>query len=159
MSPRPHPAYALALASALVGTTPVAAGAGDPELVERCFTEALTAEEVEDGVVSDIDCYEVPADAPLARGAMYLAVQYDISSSTGADLWVTGSSCTGASINFGTGHAWDNRISAMELLACGNAKHYTGANLTGNSQLKSGLTYHTFTGAWNNVTSSIEYAP
>lgn len=161
MSPRPRPAFALALATALAGTAPLPAAADDPEdLVERCYTQALTREEVLDGERSVVECVEVPVGTPLARrGSFNIAKIFDSTDGTGTFVYVEGTGCTGASAAFGTGNTWNNRIGSTELLACGNAKHYDNANFTGDNILISGTGAVQGMGTMNNRTSSIEYAP
>lgn len=161
MTFRHRPALALALATAAVTTAPTPAVADEPTEPEaqHCFTEALTAEEVEDGVLSEIECFDA-SEAPAGRGSLpTLAIIYDVSYLTGDFLTVSGSSCTGAYLNLTASDPWNNRASATTLDTCGNAKHFTGANFTGTNELKQGKGYHTFTGAMNNSISSIEYAP
>jgi hypothetical protein len=161
MSPRPRPAFALALATAMTGaaagtaTLPVAAG--DEEPAEYCYTWALTDEEVEAGVTSEVDCY----DEPLAnRLSITLAIIYADANLTGshADVLWSGASCNGANVVFGAGHPWDNRISSTDLQFCGYAKHYVNSNFTGSNQLMDGTTVN-MNATLNNQTSSIEYAP
>jgi hypothetical protein len=170
MNHRPHPGIALAVAAALVGTaapmSPLSSpAAADEPLVEHCYTVALTDEEVEAGAVSEIDCYEAPADEPplAMRSTILFAIVYD-TDQLGSRLYVTSPSgvttCTGGTTVFGTGNPWDNRISSTELWACGSAKHYASVNFNGTpNQLVAGAGYTPMTGTMNNATSSIEYSP
>jgi hypothetical protein len=170
MKHRPHPGLTLALAATLAGTAaPIStlsspAAADDEPLVDHCYTQALTPEEVEDGAVSEIDCYQAPADEPplAMRSSILFAIVYD-TDQLGSRLYVGSppgvTTCAGGSTVFGTGHAWDNRISSTELMVCGNAKHYAAANLSGTHQLVMGPGYTPMGGTMNNATSSIEYSP
>ena len=168
MNLRPRPGLTLAVAAALAGTAPLSTpAAADEPLVEHCYTVALTDEEVAAGAVSEIDCYEVPADSPtespMARGTtITFAIVYDTDAS-GSFLAVSSPAgvitCTGGTVVFGTGNTWDNRISATDLVACGSAKHWSNDNFTGSNQLVTGAGFQTITGTMNNATSSIAYAP
>jgi hypothetical protein len=168
MNFRPRPGLTLAVAAAaLAGTAPMSppAAADDEPLVEHCYTQALTPEQVEAGEVSQIDCYQVPADEPFAamRSTVVWAIVYDIDPSTGSAMMISSptgvTSCSGGSVVFGVGNPWDNIISSTEIIACGSAKHWANANYTGSNQLKTGSgILHYITGAMNNATSSIQYA-
>ncbi len=174
MNLRPYPGLTVALATALASTAPMPAAADDTDepMVEHCYTVALTDEEVEAGMVSELDCYEVPAGTPMELPQARLttitfAIVYDGVNGTGSAVGISSptgvTTCTsGGSVVFGTGHAWDNRVTSTELLACGSGKHYMSDNFTGTS-----TTYQTITGCCvqnlnatlNNQTSSIQYAP
>lgn len=158
---RPAITLALATATALVGTTPAPAGADEPTdpAGQYCWTEAITVEEAQAGVYSVVECVDSYEEMPQARGAAPLAILYDVSSSFGPALQINGPTCTGRSVNFGPSDPWRNIISATDLVACGNAKHWSGQYLSGTHELKSGSVYHTFSGTMNNNTESIEYAP
>lgn len=162
MTVRPRPGMSLAVAAALAGTTPVAppAAADDEPLVEHCYTQALTPEEAAAGAVSEIDCYEVSADEPpmALRGTVTWAVAYDNANGSGDEFWIFGPSCTGGAIVFGTGHVFDNRISSIDLVACGAAKNWQWSNFSGSHQLVLGIGLTAMTGTMNNATSSIEFA-
>lgn len=167
MNFRPRPGLTLAVAAALAGTAPLStpAAAEDEPLVERCYTQALTPEQVEAGEVSQIDCYEVPADEPFTamRGTVVYAIVYDIDPTVGSALTINSpagvTTCTGGQVVFGTGNTWDNIISSTELIACGNTKHWQWSNFTGSNQYKTGSgIVHYITGTMNNATSSIQYA-
>ena len=166
MPVRPHPGLTLAVAAALAGTTPFAppAAADDEPLVERCYTTALTDEQVADGEVSEIDCEWVSPDEPPMqnRGGITYAIVYD--TDRGGALLFVGSpagvtTCTGGNAVFGTGSPWDNRIGSTELLACGAAKHHQWSNFTGNNQLVTGPFWTPMTTTMDNSTSSIQYSP
>lgn len=168
MNLRPHPALTLALATALAGTHPIPAAADDDTdvpMVQHCYTEALTDEEVAAGAVSVLDCYDVPEGTPMeipyARlTTIVFSIVYDVDDTTGSATMITGTSCTGGNVVFGSGDPWDNRISAIKLVSCGAGKHWSNDNFTGSSQLKTGTgTVQYITGTMNNQTSSIEYAP
>lgn len=162
MSIRPHPTVALALATALAGAAPgsVGAVAAEEVVAEHCYTEALTAEEVEAGAYSEIVCYPADEEPPAARRmAVSFATVYTGANGSGTPLTIGGASCTGGAANFAPGSAWDNVISSTDLLACGNAKHWSGNGFTGSNQLVSGGGIHNMNGTLNNATSSIQYAP
>jgi hypothetical protein len=163
---RPRPGLTLAVAAAaLAGTTPLASPAvADDELVEHCYTTALTDEQVADGEVSEIDCSWVSPDEPLVqnRGGITYAVVYDTTeygSLLGINSPAGVTTCTGGSTVFGTGNAWDNRISSTELWACGAAKHHQWSNFTGNNQFVNTSGVVAMNSTMNNATSSIEYSP
>ena len=167
MTVRPLPGLTLAVAAAaLAGTTPLAlpASADDEPLVERCWTTALTDEQVADGEVSEIDCEWVAPDEPPMemRSGITYAVVYD-TDQFGSFLYVYSppgaTSCTGGSAVFGSGSAWDNRISSTQLLACGAAKHHKFSNFTGANQLVMGAGYTPMNSTMDNDTSSITYSP
>jgi hypothetical protein len=168
MTVRPRPGLSLAVAAAaLAGTTPLSPPvvADDEPLVERCYTVALTDEQVADGEVSEIDCYWVSPDEPpmQMRGSIIYATIYD-TDQFGSYLMVGSppgsTTCTGGNAVFGTGHLWDNRISSTELGVCGAAKHHQWSNFTGNNQLVMGAGSFTWMNAtMNNATSSITYSP
>jgi hypothetical protein len=163
MSHRPRPGLTLAVAATLAGTAPVSTpAAADEPLVERCYTVALTDEEVAAGAVSEIDCYEVPADEPpmALRGGVTYAIAYDTDPSGPVSMWISSPSgvttCAGYNVAFGAGHFWDNRISSIDLVACGAAKHWQWSNFTGSNQLVMGAGLHSITGTMNNNTSALQ---
>ncbi|HMJ77735.1 MAG TPA: hypothetical protein VK507_17270 [Iamia sp.] len=161
MSPRPRPAFALALATAMAGaaagTAPLPVGADDTEEpIEYCYTEALTIEEVEAGATSVVECDDHPI---YRRSGIILAVIYADPGLGGSNTTVGGTSCTGALVNFGTGHSWDNRISSTDLISCGYAKHYVNTGASGTSQLMTAGGSVNMDVNLNDKTSSIEYAP
>jgi hypothetical protein len=164
MIPRPRPTLALALAtaSALAAPTPGPAVAGAEEPVaEHCHTWALSPEEVAAGEYSEVFCYPVGEEPPARRSAdIALATVYTATGGLGTPMTVWRASCTGGSIAFAPGSAWDNVISSTELLACGNAKHWENSNNTGANQLVSttGSPVNMVAGM-DNRTSSIQYAP
>lgn len=160
MSPRPHPAFTLALATVLVGVAPVPLAADEPEepVAERCFSDALTVEEVEAGVLSEIVCYPID-EIPVARGTVDFANVYLGLNGTGTWVTLRGTSCTGGSANFAGNATWDNAISSTDLLTCGNAKHYELAGFGGANQLISGGGIQNMNGTLDNQTTSIQYAP
>jgi hypothetical protein len=159
MSPH-RPAFTLALATALVGVAPLPLAADEPEEpVLRCFTEALTIEEIEDGVYSEIECYPID-EAPAFRGVSAATI-YDGALGAGTSLTVTSAgTCTGFGINFAPADWWNDRITSTELLACGNAKHWENNSNSGANQLISGTgVVQNLNATMNNQTTSIQYAP
>jgi hypothetical protein len=142
------------MAGAAAGTAPLPVGA-DEDPIEYCYTWALTIEEAEAGATSVVDCYEEPLAMRLSQ---VMAIIYEDPGLGGTSTTVLGTSCTGHTVTFGTGHPWDNRISSTDLQACGNAKHYVNSNFTGSNQLMTNGGAVNMNGTLDNQTSSIEYA-
>lgn len=129
----------------------------------HCYTDALTAEEVEAGETSQVDCYPIPQPASTLGGhqptSFVLARHYSAAGGGGAVLTVNGTSCTGASVSFGAGDPWNNRIRSTRNQACGNSKHFVNSNHTGDHQLVSGFAVTNLNATLAGRVSSIEYAP
>jgi hypothetical protein len=164
MSPRPHHAFTLALATALASATPVPGGAPSPAGADEpedqyCVSYALTHAEVEAGAISEVECYDSPEEVPQSRDAMIdLATVYTGAGGSGSQITLQNTSCTGASFNFGSGHPWDNVISSTDLANCGSVKHYRDTGFSGPHELVTTGGMYNFT-TLNDHTSSIEYAP
>jgi uncharacterized protein affecting Mg2+/Co2+ transport len=165
MTPRPHHAFAAALATAIVGSAPTpatAASATTTPTIQHCVTAALTDAQVAAGQTSKVTCVDVPVGTPLRRSSMVIARHYDLTNATGAVLDVTGTTCTGAQVSFLSTDPWNNRITSTEHTVCGYAKHWSNSNYTGSNELTGNGTggYVQNLGATlNNATSSIDYAP
>lgn len=164
MTPRPHHAFAAALATALVGAAPtpaMAAKAPAAPTVKHCVTAALTDAQVAAGQTSKVTCADVPVGTPLRRSSTVIMRHYDGVSGTGAVLDVTGTTCTGAQVAFLSTDYWNNRITSTEHTLCGYAKHWNANNYTGTNELTgtgaTGVTFNLST--LNNATGSIDYAP
>ncbi len=151
-------AVAASLGVATGPATPVAAD--DPPLVEHCVTYALTEEEVEEGAVSEIDCWWEEEYTPLAaRSASLMMVHWDLYGGGGSALDVLGSGCTGLATNL-SGTSWDNRISSTTHISCGNAKHYTGVFSGSNQLTQGGFGFVVnMNSTLNNAVTSVDYAP
>ncbi len=133
----------------LLTATP--ASANDP--TGTCWTTALTAEEIEDGATSEIEC----DDAPPGRSSV-LAVHWAGAAATGASLAVYGAACDGGGIGFAANDPWNDAISSTEHRLCSSIKHWEHAGNGGASQTTTGgaLQVRNLT-TLNDATSSIQY--
>lgn len=160
--PRHRAARRLALgaaAGALAAPLPAAPVRADPPLVEECWTETLTPEQVEAGQTNEIWCDWVPASARAlpARRAYVVAVHHDGFNASGASLSVSGS--CGGRLNIAPGDTWDDRISSTRYTACGQVKHYVGAAGGGAHQLTTGVAgqISNLSAPVNDQVSSVDY--
>jgi hypothetical protein len=160
--------------AALVGVVsggPMAVAADAPAPPEAppptqrvCSTRLLTATQLEAGEQSTITCTEVDAATvasygrgPTQAGDKLLAVHWDDLGGAGADLYVWGNDCNGGGVSFGSGHAWDNRISSTEHGICSKIKHFRDAPNTIPSWVTDGPGVRDLMGSTNNQTSAIRY--
>lgn len=67
-----------------------------------------------------------------------LAQHWNDLSQTGSSITVNGTTCDGSGIQFGFGHAWNNRIRSTVHLRCYTIKHYPGDSYDGNWQTTEG---------------------
>jgi hypothetical protein len=162
MTPRPHHAFAAALATALVGAapTPATAAKTTTPMIKHCVAAALTDAQVAAGQTSKIDCVDVPVGTPLRRTSSVIVRHFDGASGTGSVLEITGSTCNGAQFAILSTDWWNNRISSTEQTVCGYTKHWNGNNYTGTNELTGNGTFATFNlTTLNNATGSMDYAP
>lgn len=150
---------ACAVAAPAAAAVAAPAPAEEPALVQSCTTTTLPLEAIAAGARSEVSCTWVPADAAtrMVRSG-YIAVHYDGSSGSGAQLAV-GGSCSGG-ISFAPSDPWDDRISSTGHRVCGTIKHYTNRDYTGGPQVtEGGLGVVLNLGAWvSNQVSSVVYA-
>ena len=139
----------LCATAALVAAVPtLAAPAWAGTKTEYCYTTLLSDNELEAGKVSAVSCYSSeslltiavdlklgpldPLGFLLSFTNRRLARHFD-SGTSGSNLSVYGTSCTGGGLNL-NGTGWEDRISTTEHGACGAIVHYTDLNFGGSAQ-------------------------
>lgn len=136
-------AVAGVLAPGALGSGSPPATATEPEEPLACWTYALTAEEIADGVTSVIEC-EPASEATeglASRMSTVLARHYWSPNASGSYFDVFGTVCNGGGISFAAGDPWNDNIRSTEHRACGTVKYWEHSNNSGASEYLGGSMY------------------
>lgn len=141
-------AIAGTLAPGALGSGAPTATATEPEEQLACWTYALTAEEIADGVTSVIEC-EPASQAAQERAthaaksgaglmSTVLARHFWSANGTGSFFDVFGVDCNGGGISFAAGDPWNDNIRSTEHRICGTVKYWEHAGNSGASEYLGG---------------------